>query len=81
MYIFGDLTGRLLYSQDRSTINEFRLAGQPATNLAITGFGQDQQGEVYVLGCPNHRHVRKNSPAEESTEDENCVFRLQPIMA
>jgi len=81
-YIFGDLTGRLFYSQDRSTINEFRLAGQPATNLVITGFGQDQQGEVYVLGRPSGDlttgMLQKIVPAEESTEDEQLCF---PVVA
>ncbi len=84
VYIFADWSkdfsqplGRLFYSEDQSTIKEFRLAGQPRVGLFITGFGQDSQGEVYVLG--NTRGVplgrtgvlQKIVPAVE--EEQVCI--------
>ena len=53
-YVFGDWSqdfgqplGRLLYKEGNQ-IKEMRVQG--GLNLFINGFGQDQQGEVYVLG-------------------------------
>ena len=61
-YIFGDRSdslseanGRLFYSTDYASINEFKLAGQDKLNLFLAGFGQDNQGEIYVLGNANGR--------------------------
>lgn len=55
-YIFGDWArtflgnnGRLFYLDEDNQINEFRLYGQAELGLALNGFGQDAQGEVYVL--------------------------------
>jgi len=56
-YIFADWSsdfaaplGRLFYSKDQSTIEQFQLSDQQNVGLFVTGFGQDHQGEVYVLG-------------------------------
>ena len=57
-YVFGDFSrftesgvnndGRLFFL-DASDIFEFELAGQDALGLAVLGFGQDADGELYVL--------------------------------
>ena len=65
-YVFGDFSkdfvnrvgtnGRLFYLQQKhpraqlQDIKEFRLVGQDALGLALFGFGQDHNGELYVLG-------------------------------
>lgn len=80
-YIFADVTGRLFFSQDRSNINEFRLAGQSSVGLFITGFGQDQQGEVYVLGRPSDDLttgvLQKITPAVEPPEDDQLCLPIR----
>ena len=50
-------SGRLLFLQQRRNpkgrlrdIKEFSLVGQDALGLALFGFGQDHEGELYVLG-------------------------------
>ncbi len=54
-YIFGDFAqtfsndGRLFYLDGAGDVVEFNLLGQPALNLSLLGFGQDENGEVYVL--------------------------------
>jgi glucose/arabinose dehydrogenase/plastocyanin len=55
LYICGDFAqtfsndGRLFYMDDTNTLREFQLVGQPALNMSLLGFGQDANGEVYVL--------------------------------
>jgi len=64
-YVFGDYArtfnndGRLFYSEKtnlgsgraaKSAILELALSGQPALDLSLLGFGQDANGEIYVLG-------------------------------
>lgn len=55
-YVFGDFArtfsndGRLFYLNNKSRVVEFQLAGQIALGLSLLGFGQDGQGELYVLG-------------------------------
>jgi glucose/arabinose dehydrogenase len=56
-YVFGDWSsdfsvpsGRLFYSLDGNTISEFRFAGRNQLDLFLQGFGQDQTGELYLLG-------------------------------
>ena len=53
-YVFGDygsfsLTDGRLFYLDGSSIFEFDLFGQGALGLALLGFGQDADGELYVL--------------------------------
>jgi hypothetical protein len=57
-YVFGDFArsttefGRLFHlrSSGASRIQEFRLVGQDSLGLKLNGFGQDADGELYVLG-------------------------------
>jgi len=46
-YVFGDYTGRLFYLDESSQIRELAL-GAPL-GRALLGFGQDANGEIYVL--------------------------------
>jgi hypothetical protein len=54
-YVFGDflerssITGRLFYLQQNNRILEFDLADRDALGMRVLGFGQDGNGEVYVL--------------------------------
>ena len=54
-YVFGDFTrafgandGRIFHLTEDEIV-EFPLAGQDDLGLSLLGFGQDSQGEVYVL--------------------------------
>jgi len=54
-YIFGEFAqrfsndGRLFYLSRNNRIREFKLFDRDALNLSLLGFGQDADGEVYVL--------------------------------
>jgi len=56
-YVFGDFAqtfsndGRLFYLGDANEVLEFDVAGRPGgvLGLSLLGFGQDSDGEVYVL--------------------------------
>jgi len=39
----------LFYLDENDEIREFQLVGQPELGLSLLGFGQDAQGELYVL--------------------------------
>ena len=45
-YIFADFVGRLFYLGDNDELLEFQVNGNP---MSVLGFGQDANGEVYVL--------------------------------
>jgi glucose/arabinose dehydrogenase len=53
-YVFGDFsrnfgpTGRLFHLEG-GHVKEFPIVGMSALNLAVMGFGQDANGEVYLL--------------------------------
>jgi glucose/arabinose dehydrogenase len=55
-YVFGDFArsfaefGRLFFLDPAERIREFRLVGQDSLGLKLDGFGQDADGELYVLG-------------------------------
>lgn len=56
-YVFGDWgsfgspSGRLFYLDDTNGVNELRLGTEDrALNLWIRGFGQDADGELYLMG-------------------------------
>ena len=55
-YVFGDFArsstefGRLFFLNPANQIREFRLVGQDSLGLKLDGFGQDADGELYVLG-------------------------------
>ncbi|HZD58177.1 MAG TPA: CHRD domain-containing protein, partial [Anaerolineales bacterium] len=54
-YIFGDFfqpagqSGRIFYLQKNNRILELQLVGQDSLGLRLLGFGQDANGELYVL--------------------------------
>lgn len=54
-YVFGDFReafgapGRLFYLQKNDRILEFQLADDGLSGLAVLGFGQDANGELYVM--------------------------------
>lgn len=54
-YIFGDFArtfsndGRLFFLGRNDEIREFKLVDRDALGLSLLGFGQDAEGEVYVL--------------------------------
>lgn len=47
---FGVPRGRLFYSDDFSRIQELGVSGQNDVGLFVTGFGQDANGEIYIVG-------------------------------
>jgi hypothetical protein len=55
-YVFGDFArsfaefGRLFFLNPAERVREFRLVGQESLGLKLDGFGQDADGELYVLG-------------------------------
>jgi glucose/arabinose dehydrogenase len=55
-YVFGDFSrssaefGRLFFLDQAERVREFRLVGQESLGLKLDGFGQDADGELYVLG-------------------------------
>jgi len=54
-YVFGEFArtfsndGRLFYLDDSNTILEFNLVDQAGLGLSLLGFGQDADGEVYIM--------------------------------
>jgi glucose/arabinose dehydrogenase len=54
-YVFGDFAGntgegRLFFLGRGGKVREFELEGQDSLGLTLDGFGQDADGELYVLG-------------------------------
>ena len=47
-YVFGDYNGRLFYINNEGTISEFQDVDTIDVG-AVLGFGQDNQGELYVM--------------------------------
>ena len=74
-YVFGDFLnppeggGRLFYLQKNNRILEFQLAGQETLGLRVLGFGQDVNGELYLLA--NETGVPFG--------DTGVVLRLAPV--
>jgi glucose/arabinose dehydrogenase len=48
-YVFGDFSGRLFYLDGTDAIQEFPMADPLAPGLRLLGFGQDAEGEIYVM--------------------------------
>ncbi|MBK8902331.1 MAG: PQQ-dependent sugar dehydrogenase [Anaerolineaceae bacterium] len=73
-YVFGEFAqtfsndGRLFYLDENNEILEFQIAGQDNLGMSLLGFGQDAQGELYVLA---------NSTGTPF-EDTGVVMRLVP---
>ena len=56
-YVFGDWSldfssppGRLFHLDDENNIHEFQLTNRATLGMFLNGFGQDTNGEIYVLG-------------------------------
>jgi glucose/arabinose dehydrogenase len=88
-YIFGDFgsfgadAGRLFHLNGDNTILAFDVGVDTRVPLAVLGFGQDAQGEVYVLtnttGTPfgTTGSVYKINPPREP--DEEIIRKLQEL--
>lgn len=54
-YVFGDFAltfsndGRLFYLDEKNQVVEFPLVGQKEFGMSLLGFGEDADGELYVL--------------------------------
>ncbi len=73
-YVFGDFSktggdGRLFYLPGRDELVEFRLVGQDTLSQWLLGFGQDANGEIYVLG----------NTTGVPFEDTGVVLKIVPI--
>lgn len=79
-YIFADWSrsfyqpqGRLLvYFQRGNRVRELLPAGETSWGYFITGFGEDNQGEIYVLGN------KSAAPFTVPNQTEGAIFRLVP---
>ena len=72
---FGVPLGRLFYSTDFANIQELGVAGQNGVGLFITGFGQDNQGELYVLGNTTGSPTGSTGVLQKivvAVEEESC---------
>ena len=56
-YVFGDWSasfsipsGRLFHQYQTSNIHEFKLSDRDVLGLFLHGFGQDSDGEIYIIG-------------------------------
>ncbi len=48
-YVFGELLARLLYLDDGNVIRELKLKDAPPLGPFILGFGEDEEGDLYVM--------------------------------
>jgi len=53
-YVFGEFArtpnnGRLFYLDAGNVIHEFQIAGAESLNVSVLGFGEDANGELYVM--------------------------------
>ena len=74
-YVFGDWSrsfntpdGRIFYLNSENEIREFDYITRP--NIFITGFGQDNQNELYVVGGQSSR---------VTDEPSGSLIKLVPI--
>ena len=74
-YIFGDLTvdsdfplGRLFSLEPDGVLSEIIAANNNEARMYVTGFGQDADGELYVMGLGS----------SETAGTTGQVFRLAP---
>jgi hypothetical protein len=85
MYVFGDFstnfgpTGRLFYLDAdgvRSNIFEFHLAGGNDTlNEAVLGFGEDEDGELYLLSSSSISPTTPGGIVARIVPSSCCVLR------
>ena len=59
-YVFGDFTtsfdaplGRMFHIDGGGEVQALEPTGRDAVGMFVTGFGQDQEGELYVMGTQN----------------------------
>jgi hypothetical protein len=53
-YIFGDWSGKIfMLSRDETAWVRSRLALPGKSEISVNSFGEDEQGELYVLGQLN----------------------------
>ncbi len=89
-YLFGDWAGsgsegRLFFSTNFSSLNEVRVNNGAGLNMFLTGFAEDADGEVYLLGktqvgpsgntglIKQLTSFQPNEPNPESDTDQLCV--------
>lgn len=79
-YIFGEWSrdfitplGRLLYLSDTNEIMEFNIGGQDELGYFVQGFGQDANGEIYVLGNTTGNPY----PHEETGENTGVILQIE----
>jgi len=88
-YVFADVLGRLFYLDEVNRIRELRLSYPPALGLAVLGFGQGADGEIYVMGNPTSRPVGTDGvvlkilPSDTDGDGvpepvDNCRFTVNP---
>jgi len=77
-YIFGDWSqnfslpqGRLFYLRSDNSIAEFQLTDMTALELFLHGFGEDANGELYVLG-----NTTGNPFPDDSQTNTGVVWRI-----
>lgn len=81
-YIFGDWSsdfvepqGRLFYLAADKSINEFVIDGQDSVGLFIHGFGQDANGDVYVMG-----NLTGTPSTDADGNRTGVVLRITPML-
>ncbi|RAJ00292.1 glucose/arabinose dehydrogenase [Chitinophaga skermanii] len=69
-YVFGDYNGKtwtLTQSGNKWTRDDLNFQNKPNTNLAVLSFGEDEQGEIYVL-----------TSSSDSKGFKGAVYKLVP---
>lgn len=69
-YVFGDWLSRLFHLTEDGSIAELKPIGQEL-GVRITGFGQDREGELYVLGQPGFAPVGTDGVVMRIVEAEH----------
>jgi len=70
-YIFGDLFNRIFYVENNNTVvREFAVQG--GVNFLIYGFGQDTDGEMYVMGSSGELKKMVSATSAPNNDDEFC---------
>lgn len=88
-YVFADVLGRLFYLDEMNQIRELRISYPSAIGIAVLGFGQDTDGEIYVMGNPTSRPVGTDGvvlkilPSDTDGDGvldplDNCRFTVNP---
>jgi glucose/arabinose dehydrogenase len=87
-YVFGDYstgffssTGRLFYLDDNRAIKELNLADGEALNRSLLGIGEDEKGELYVLGKTGAVAAGPTNPPDTgiTTKQTGEVLRIAAV--